>query len=66
MGAAALQFSLRDKRISSTICGLTSVDSIEKNLAWAEAKISSEFWDEVLNLPFSSDDPEANRVWTPG
>ncbi|MDA0889839.1 MAG: aldo/keto reductase [Bacteroidetes bacterium] len=66
MGAAALQFSLRDKRISSTICGVTSVDSIEKNLAWAAAKISSEFWDEVLNLPFSSDDPEANRVWTPG
>ncbi len=66
LGAAALQFSLRDKRISSTICGVTSIDSIEKNLAWAKAKISDEFWDEVLKLPFSTDDPEANRIWTPG
>lgn len=63
IGAAALQFSLRDKRISSTICGVTSIDSIEKNLAWAKAKISNEFWDEVLKLPFSSDDPEANRIY---
>ncbi len=66
IGAAALQFSLRDKRISSTICGVTSIDSIEKNLAWAKTKISNEFWDEVLKLPFSSDDPEANRIYTPG
>ena len=66
IGAAALQFSLRDKRISSTICGVTSIDSIEKNLAWAKAKISNEFWAEVLKLPFSSDDPEANRIYTPG
>ena len=35
LGAAALQFSLRDNRITSTICGVTSVESIEKNLAWA-------------------------------
>ena len=31
LGAAALQFSLRDNRITSTICGVTSVQSIEKN-----------------------------------
>ena len=66
MGAAALQFSLRDRRISSTICGVTSVDSIEKNLTWAKAKISNEFWDEVLKLPFSSNDPEASRIYTAG
>jgi D-threo-aldose 1-dehydrogenase len=30
LGAAALQFSLRDNRITSTICGVTSVESIEK------------------------------------
>ena len=37
-----------------------------KNLVWAQTQIPSEFWDEVLALPFSSDDPEANRVYTPG
>ncbi|MDC3331678.1 aldo/keto reductase [Candidatus Pelagibacter sp.] len=66
LGAAALQFSLRDNRITSTICGVTSVESIEKNLAWANAEISGEFWDEVLKLPFSSIDPESDRVFTPG
>ena len=59
LGAAALQFSLRDNRITSTICGVTSVESIEKNLAWANAEISVEFWDEISKLPFSTNDPES-------
>ena len=66
MGASALQFSLKDKRVTSTMCGVTSVESIEKNLNWANIEISTEFWDEVLKLPFSSSDPEAERVFTPG
>ena len=66
MGAAALQFSLRDSRISTTLCGVSSPESIQKNLVWAQTQIPSEFWDEVLVLPFSTDDPEANRVFTPG
>ena len=66
LGAAALQFSLRDNRITSTICGVTSVESIEKNLAWANAEISGEFWDEISKLPFSINDPESERVFTPG
>ena len=66
LGAAALQFSLRDSRITSTICGVTSIESIEKNLAWANAEISSEFWEEISKLPFSTNDPESERVFTPG
>ena len=66
MGAAALQFSLKDRRITSSMCGVTSIESIEKNLKWAKANISTEFWDEILKLPFSSVDPEAERVFTPG
>ena len=66
MGAAALQFSLKDNRITSSMCGVTSIESIEKNLKWAKANISTEFWDEILKLPFSSVDPEAERVFTPG
>jgi D-threo-aldose 1-dehydrogenase len=66
LGAAALQFSLRDSRITSTICGVTSIKSIEKNLAWANAEISSEFWEEISKLPFSTNDPESERVFTPG
>ncbi|MDA8738126.1 aldo/keto reductase, partial [Candidatus Pelagibacter bacterium] len=66
LGAAALQFSLKDNRITSTICGVTSVESIEKNLAWANAEISDEFWDEISKLSFSINDPESERVFTPG
>lgn len=66
LGAAALQFSLRDNRITSTICGVTSVESIEKNLTWANAEISDEFWDEISKLPFSTNDPESERVFTSG
>ena len=66
LGAAALQFSLKDKRITSTICGVTSVESIEKNLTWANSKISDEFWNEISKLSYSSNDPEADRVFTAG
>ena len=66
MGAAALQFSMKDKRITSTICGVTSIQSIEKNLAWANTIIPDEFWNEVLKLPYSTKDPESERNFTPG
>ena len=66
LGAAALQFSLKDKRITSTICGVTSVESIEKNLTWANSKISDEFWNEISKLSYSNNNPEADRVYTAG
>ena len=66
MGAAALQFSMKDKRITSTLCGVTSIQSIEKNLAWANTNIPEEFWNEVLKLPYSTKDPESERNFTPG
>ena len=66
MGAAALQFSMKDKRITSTLCGVTSVQSIEKNLTWAQTSIPDKFWNELLKLPFSTKDPESERIFTPG
>ena len=66
MGAAALQFSMKDKRITSTLCGVTSIQSIEKNLSWAKTSIPEEFWNEVLELHYSSKDPESERKYTPG
>ena len=66
MGAAALQFSMKDKRITSTLCGVTSIQSIEKNITWANTNIPEEFWNEVLKLPYSTKDPESERNYTPG
>src|SRR3954470_9276871 len=38
-GAAALQFSLRDPRITSTICGVSKPERVRETLQWAEWKI---------------------------
>ena len=65
-GAAALQFSLRDPRIASTICGVTRPERVAETLAWAKWPISDEAWKELLALPFSADDPEATRDYKPG
>ena len=65
-GAAALQFSMRDPRIASTICGVTRPERIEETLAWAKWPIPDEAWRELLALPFSNDDPEATRDYKPG
>ncbi|MBA5779453.1 aldo/keto reductase [Stappia sp. F7233] len=65
-GAAALQFSMRDPRITTTLAGVSSPQSIAQNLAWADAAIPVSFWEELEDLPYSMKDPEANRVYRPG
>ncbi|WP_119387772.1 aldo/keto reductase [Taklimakanibacter lacteus] len=65
-GAAALQFSLRDDRIASTICGISRPERIAQTLDWANFPIPQAAWNELMALPFASDDPEASRVYKPG
>ena len=65
-GAAALQFSMRDPRVTSTICGVSKAERVRQNLEWANWPIPDEAWQELLALPFVSDDPEATREYKPG
>ena len=65
-GAAALQFSMRDPRIASTIAGVSKPDRVAETLDWAQAPISPAAWAEIDALAFSSEDPEANREYKPG
>jgi D-threo-aldose 1-dehydrogenase len=65
-GAAALQFSMRDKRIAATICGISRPERIQQTLDWARFPIPQDAWDELAALPFATDDPEASRVYRPG
>jgi D-threo-aldose 1-dehydrogenase len=65
-GAAALQFSLRDQRVSATICGISKVERIQQTLDWAAHPISEAFWAELMTLPFETGDPEATRDYRPG
>jgi D-threo-aldose 1-dehydrogenase len=65
-GVAALQFSMRDPRIASTICGVSKAERVAQTLIWATWPVPQAFWDAVLALPFATDDPEATRVYKPG
>ena len=38
-GAAALQFSIRDPRVTSTICGVTRPERVQQTLDWANFPI---------------------------
>ncbi len=50
LAAAALQFSLRDPRITSTIVGISSVEHLAETLVLAELPISDELWREIDSL----------------
>jgi D-threo-aldose 1-dehydrogenase len=65
-GAAALQFSMRDARITSTICGVSKPERVAETLAWAEYDIPDEVWEALSALPRTTADPEATREYKPG
>jgi D-threo-aldose 1-dehydrogenase len=65
-GAAALQFSLRDPRVTSTICGVTKPERVQQTLDWAAWPIPEEAWKELMALEAGRDDPEATREYKLG
>ena len=65
-GAAALQFSMRDPRVAATICGVSKPERVRETLEWAAYPIPETVWAELGALPFSTDDPEATRDYSPG
>jgi len=60
-GAVALQFSMRDPRITSTICGVGKPEEVTGVAEWANWPIPAGLWDEIAAIPASRDDPEATR-----
>lgn len=66
LGAAALQFSMRDPRIASTICGVSRPERVQETWQWANWPISDDAWSELLSLPASTEDPEQTRDYSPG
>lgn len=64
-GAAALQFSMRDPRITSTICGVSKPERVAETLGWAEADLPDEIWTALEAVPVDMTDPEAHRVYRP-
>jgi D-threo-aldose 1-dehydrogenase len=58
-GAAALQFSMRDPRISCTVLGVSRPDRVAQTLEWATAAIPDALWDELAAVPYSTGNPQA-------
>ena len=65
-GAAALQFSMRDPRIVSTVCGVSKPERVAQTLEWASFSISESCWAELSALPFATNDPEQTRQHSVG
>ncbi|MEK9134950.1 MAG: aldo/keto reductase [Patescibacteria group bacterium] len=61
LAAAALQFSLRDHRINSTVVGVSSPEQINKNLELAKLPIPDELWQKLEPFAIRDGDPEITR-----
>ena len=65
-GAVALQFSMRQALVDSTIVGVSRPERVRQTLGWARDAVAPDLWSELEALPFDSHDPEAERVYVPG
>jgi len=65
-GAVALQFSMRDARITSTICGVSKPERVHETLDWARFPIPDAVWEELNAIGHSTVDPEATRAYVLG
>ena len=61
LAAAALQFSMRDPRITSTILGVSRVERLAQTLELAHTPIPNEVWPLLDAVGYTMDDPEATR-----
>ena len=59
-GAAALQFSMRDKRITSTVCGVSKPERVAETIQWANWPIPEAIWPELATVPTFTDNPQAS------
>ena len=55
LAAAALQFSLRDARVTSTIVGVSAPERIDQTVRLAQTPIPEELWDELRPLAAPED-----------
>ena len=61
LAAAALQFSLRDPRVTTTVVGMTRPERVQQTLDLAAHPIPDDLWPGLDALGFDMDDPEAHR-----
>ena len=65
-GTVALQFSMKDPRIVSTIVGVSRPERVQQSIDWAEAAFDDSIWSDLSPLKVDWKDPEAHRAYVPG
>ncbi len=63
--AAALQFSMRDPRVTSTIVGVSKPERVSQTIHYATETVPDGLWNELACLPLSKEDPEERRDMQP-
>lgn len=66
LGAAALQFSIRNTHIASTVVGVSNPKRVQQTLDWALSSIDARVWRYLVALDCDFEDPEAQRAYVPG
>lgn len=61
-GAIALQFSVNDHRITSTLVGVSQINTLNKTLLWLQTEVPNGLNDLLKDIPFDVTDPEKNRI----
>lgn len=61
LAAAALQFSVRDPRIHTTIVGMSRRERLDQTLELIHHPIPDALWQELDNIKYETEDPEAGR-----
>lgn len=58
LAAAALQFSVRDPRITTTIVGMSRPERIQQTIDLASHEIPGDCWDELMRVPYETGSPQ--------
>jgi D-threo-aldose 1-dehydrogenase len=66
LASAALQFSMRDPRVTSTVVGMTRPERVDQTIALADQMIPDDLWLRLDAVGFDMDDPETGRWTTSG
>lgn len=61
LAAAALQFSMRDPRVTSTVVGVSKPERIAQTQALASHVIPDQLWTQLDGIGYDTVDPEADR-----
>ena len=61
LAAAALQFSMRDPRVTTTVVGMTKPERVAQTLELAHHPIPDDLWPQLDVVGFDIEDPETMR-----